>query len=120
MAKNNELGAWGEALAAELLRRKGFTIVQRNYRSRYGEIDLIVSGQGMLVFAEVKLRKTAEFGAGREFVDARKQERLRNTALLWLSENQTEAQPRFDVIEIYAPDGVRTARPRVCHLEDAF
>ncbi len=120
MAKNNALGAWGETIAAEVLRRKGFAIIGKNYRSRYGEIDLIAEGRGMLIFAEVKLRKTSLYGAAREFVDARKRERIKNTALLWLSEHETAAQPRFDVIEVYAPNGEATAWPKVCHLEDAF
>lgn len=120
MAKNDGIGAWGEAIAAEVLRRKGFSLCTRNYRSRYGEIDLIVQNAEYLVFVEVKLRKNSNYGAAREFVDARKQGRLRQTALLWLEEHETELQPRFDVIEIYAPDGMRTSRPAVRHIEDAF
>ena len=69
---------------------------------------------------EVKLRKSAEYGAAREFVDARKQERLRQTALLWLEGHETRLQPRFDVIEIYAPDGMATKQPVIRQLEDAF
>ena len=67
-----------------------------------------------------KLRKSAEHGAAREFVDARKQERLRQTALLWLEGHETCLQPRFDVIEIYAPDGMATKQPVIRQLEDAF
>ena len=73
-----------------------------------------------LVFCEVKLRKSANFAAAREFVDARKQQRLRTTALLYLSQHETPLQPRFDVIEIYAPDGTQTRRPQITHMEDAF
>ena len=73
-----------------------------------------------LVFCEVKLRKSADFAAAREFVDARKQQRLRTTALLYLSQHETPLQPRFDVIEIYAPDGTQTRRPQITHMEDAF
>ena len=56
----------------------------------------------------------------REFVDYRKQERLRTTAAFYLAEHETALQPRFDVIEIYAPDGVATRAPVINHLEDAF
>ena len=77
-------------------------------------------GGKFLIFAEVKLRKSAEYGAAREFVDARKQERLRQTALLWLEGHETRLQPRFDVIEIYAPDGMATKQPVIRQLEDAF
>ena len=94
------LGAWGEEIVAEALKTRGFAIIERNYRSRYGEIDIIAQNEDYLVFTEVKLRKSAYFGAAREFVDARKQERLRATAAMWLEEHETSLQPRFDVIEI--------------------
>ena len=73
-----------------------------------------------LVFAEVKLRKNADFARAAEFVDRRKQERIKTTALIYLSQYPTALQPRFDVIEIYAPEGMDTLRPRINHLEDAF
>ena len=87
---------------------------------RYGEIDIIARSDDYLVFAEVKLRKSAYFGAAREFVDLRKQERLRATASMWLEEHETSLQPRFDVIEIYAPDGMQTKCPQIRQIEDAF
>ena len=93
-------GPWGEALAAEYLRKKHYRIEAMNYRTRLGEIDIVASA--------------------REFVDARKQQRLRTTALLYLSQHETPLQPRFDVIEIYAPDGTQTRRPQITHMEDAF
>lgn len=107
-------------MAAEFLQKKHFKLVAMNYRCRFGEIDLIVSNRKYLVFVEVKLRKSDKFAAAREFVDFRKQERLRSTAELYLSQNPTRLQPRFDVIEIYAPDGMDTIRPVINHLEDAF
>ena len=113
-------GAWGEDCAAAYLRRHGYRILARNYSCRFGEIDIIASNRQYLVFCEVKLRKSANFAAAREFVDARKQQRLRTTALLYLSQHETPLQPRFDVIEIYAPDGTQTRRPQITHMEDAF
>lgn len=120
MARNNLLGPWGEQLAADYLRKKRYRIVACNYRCRLGEIDLICRDRRYLVFVEVKLRKNGAYGQAREFVGQKKQERLRATAALWLQENPTELQPRFDVIEIYAPDGIRTLKPEIVHLEDAF
>lgn len=120
MRRRDLLGPWGEALACEHLRRHGFRIVACNYRTRFGEIDIIAQNRSFLIFAEVKLRKTADFGAACEFVDARKQERLRQTALLWLEQHETALQPRFDVIEVYAPEGLGTRRPVIRQLEDAF
>ena len=113
-------GAWGEALAAEYLRRKRYKIEAAGYSCKFGEIDLIVSNRKYLVFVEVKLRKSANFAAAMEYVDRRKQDRLRTTASVFLSQNPTQLQPRFDVIEIYAPDGTATVRPEIRHLEDAF
>lgn len=120
MGRNNLVGAWGEAVAAEYLRKKRFKLVATGYRSRFGEIDLIVQNKQYLVFAEVKLRRSDRFAEAREFVDLHKQERLRATASLYLDEFPTELQPRFDVIEVYAPDGTATKRPVIIHLEDAF
>lgn len=120
MAKSKLSGAWGEALAAEYLRKKRYKIVASGFRSRFGEIDLIAQDKRYLVFVEVKLRKTADFAKAREYVDWRKQDKLRVTASVYLSENPTKLQPRFDVIEIYAPEGTATVRPEINHLEDAF
>jgi putative endonuclease len=90
------------------------------YRCRFGEIDLIVSDRKYLVFVEVKLRKSNQFADAREFVDLRKQEKLRTTASMYLSAFPTQLQPRFDVVEIYAPEGTATRYPEIHHLEDAF
>ncbi len=120
MAKSKLTGAWGEALAAEYLRKRGYQLVASGYRCRFGEIDLIVKDRKYLVFVEVKLRKSARFAQALEYVDGRKQDRLRTTASIYLSENPTSLQPRFDVVEIYAPEGIQTARPEIHHMEDAF
>ena len=120
MAKSKLAGAWGEALAAEYLRKKRYTVVAAGYRCRYGEIDLIVQDKRHLVFVEVKLRKSANFAAAMEYVDRYKQDRIRVTASMYLSQNPTKLQPRFDVIEIYAPDGTQTRHPEIRHMEDAF
>ena len=110
----------GEALAAAYLRKKHYRIVASGYRSRFGEIDLIAENRKYLVFVEVKLRKNDRFASAMEYVDYRKQNRIRTTAQVYLSENPTDLQPRFDVIEIYAPQGLETQKPEIHHLEDAF
>ena len=120
MGKNNDTGAWGEKLAASFLRRKRYRILATGYRCRFGEIDIIASYKNYLVFVEVKLRKSDRFAQAMEFVDGRKQSRLITTASFYLSENPTELQPRFDVIEVYAPEGMQTIHPQINHLEDAF
>ena len=120
MGRNNIAGAWGESLAAAYLQKKKYKVLASGYRCRFGEIDLIVTDKKHLVFVEVKLRKTNRFADAKEFVDYHKQNRLRTTAELYLSQNPTELLTRFDVIEIYAPQGIDTPKPAIHHLEDAF
>lgn len=120
MATSKLSGAWGEALAAEFLRKKHYKIVAAGYRSRFGEIDLIARYKQYLVFVEVKLRKNGDFAAAREYVNRAKQDRIRITASMYLSQNPTKLQPRFDVVEIYAPQGTMTDKVEITHLEDAF
>ena len=120
MGGNSPLGRWGEETAAAYLRRKWYRIVEKNYTTRFGEIDLIARNRRFLVFVEVKRRKNGAHGAARDFVTAAKQDRLRKTAELWLSEHPTLLQPRFDVIEVYAPQESETTKPKIVHLRDAF
>lgn len=120
MGINNLVGAWGEALAAKYLQKKHYKVLASQYRSRFGEIDLIVCDNEYIVFVEVKLRKSDKFARAADFVDTAKQNRIRTTASYYLSENETDLNSRFDVIEIYAPEGQRTRKPEIIHLEDAF
>ena len=120
MDRRNGIGAWGEDRAAKYLKKQGYRILERNYSCRWGEIDIIAADRRFLVFVEVKLRKSDAFARAAEFVDFRKQARLRSAAELWLSLHETEFQPRFDVVEIYAPEGEATKHPTINHLEDAF
>lgn len=114
------MGRWGEGLAAEDLRKRGYSIVAAGWRCRFGEIDLIAENGMFLCFVEVKLRKSAAYGQAGEFVDRRKQEKLRTAAQLYLTEHPTTLQPRFDVVEIYAPQGAATRRPEIKMIENAF
>lgn len=114
------LGSWGEDKAANYLRRRGYKILERNFSCRFGEIDIIASKGGYLAFVEVKLRKDAAFAQAREFVDRAKQKRIITAAELWLSRHDLDLQPRFDVIELYAPDGMKSRRIEINCIEDAF
>lgn len=113
------LGSWGEEQAARYLRRHGYSILNMNYLCRFGEIDIIAKKRKFVAFVEVKLRKNNNFAEAREFVTRAKQERIISTAGFWLMENETELQPRFDVIEIYAPDG-QNGKIKIEHIENAF
>ena len=113
-------GDWGEALAAEYLEARGCRIVEREWRCRFGEIDLIAEQEGALLFVEVKLRTNLRYGMPRESVTAKKQEKLRSAALLYLSMHGLDAPARFDVAEVYT-DARHSARStRIEYIENAF
>ena len=119
-AKARLLGQWGEEQVAEKLRRDGWTIVARNFRCRMGELDLVAKNSTFLAFVEVKLRKDDRFGLACEAVTASKQRKLRVAAQYYLMRHPTGLQPRFDVAEVYAPQGVRTETPDIYYIENAF
>jgi putative endonuclease len=114
------LGRWGEAAAAEYLKKQGYHLLAVGWQCRFGEIDLIMRDGSYLAFVEVKLRKSDSFAKAREFVTAAKQNRLRTTAEVYLSEHPAKLQPRFDVVEVYAPQGIHTAAPEIHHWINAF
>ena len=120
MNDQKERGNWGEDRAARYLRLHGYRIVERNFRCRQGEIDIIARKGEIIAFVEVKQRKNADFGEAREFVTYAKQRRIIAAAELWLLKTGSELQPRFDVIEVYAPEGTRTLFPEINHIENAF
>lgn len=113
-------GQWGEQQAAAYLKRCGYRIVGQNYVCRFGEIDVIAADRKYIVFVEVKLRSSDRFAPAREYVGAAKQARVRATASLWLSENETALQPRFDVIEIYGNETMNPKQLDIRHIENAF
>lgn len=114
------LGRWGESKVAEWLRKNGYKVIGAGYRCRFGEIDLIAIKGKFICFTEVKMRRNSEFAQAREFVDRHKQERLRLTAQHYLCEHSSELQPRFDVAEVYAPQGISTKDPKINYIENAF
>lgn len=113
-------GSLGEAVVIAWLRERGWNILEVNFRSRYGEIDLIAENGRYLAFVEVKLRRDGDFAAAREAVTRSKQRKLRATAEFYLQWHPTNLQPRFDVAEVYAPDGTATVEPEITYIEDAF
>lgn len=111
-------GYRGEEAVGAWLRERGWRIVERNFHSKFGEVDLIAEDGTFLAFVEVKLRRDEDFAAAREAVTLAKQRRLRMTAALYLQWHPTNLQPRFDVAEVYAPKGCQ--RPEINYLENAF
>ena len=114
-----ELGHWGEQQAARYLKLRAYKILDMNYRCRFGEIDIIAKRGKYIAFVEVKLRKNDDFAKAKEFVNYSKQQRIITTAQLYLQENPFDLQPRFDVIEIYAPNGAE-GKISIEHIENAF
>ncbi|MFI3250131.1 MAG: YraN family protein, partial [Eubacteriales bacterium] len=96
------------------------TILERNWRCRYGEIDLIAERGDQLVLVEVKLRKNKRFGNAYEAVDIHKQRKLTLAGESYLAEHPTPHQVRFDVVSLYAPQGMETEHPVIEYLENAF
>lgn len=110
------LGNKGEQKAAEYLKNKGYDIVICNFRTRYGEIDIIAKDKEVLVFAEVKLRSSQNYGRGLEAITSRKIEKIHQVAMEYIQSNyQSEPACRFDVIEI-----VNSNQMEILHIENAF
>lgn len=114
-----QLGAEGEKLAAKFLKRRGYKIVQRNYRCKLGEIDIIASRKGILIFVEVKTRTTEEFGQPQHAITPAKKNQISKAALSYIRENNLARQScQFDVIAIMFSSGSR--KPKIQHIENAF
>jgi putative endonuclease len=114
----HELGRRAEALARDRLAAADLLVVARNWRCRHGEIDLVATAPGLVVFCEVKARRSSAYGTPAAAVTPRKQARVRALAAAWLA---STAHPpscvRFDVIAVTWPRG---RPPVVEHLEGAF
>ena len=112
------LGESGEDLACRELRRRGYAILARRYRTRHGEIDIVAKDSETIVFVEVKLKTSAEFGTAAESVTRWKQRRVAAMAVDYLARNGQTMEPcRFDVVAIDALDG---AEPRITVYPGAF
>ncbi|MDR3628779.1 MAG: YraN family protein [Desulfocapsaceae bacterium] len=99
--RSGRFGRSGEEIAAAYLQREGYRILQRNYRQKCGEIDIIASDRGTLVFVEVKTRKDAAFGTPFEAVTRKKQRQIGRVAQEYLGRNNLFNTPaRFDVVSI--------------------
>lgn len=111
------LGRRGERLAARFLERAGLHVIERRFRLRCGEIDLIALDREWVVFIEVKTRRGRGFGAPAESVTPLKQRKLARTALAFLAGRGWLERPcRFDVVEVIA----RGKIPEIRHIQDAF
>ena len=99
--KNIELGKHGEDIAADYLINRGYSIITRNYRRRFGEVDIVARKDSTIVFVEVKTRRTTAFGTGFEAVDVRKQRQLTKIAQDYLCHHRLfDVNARFDVVAV--------------------
>jgi putative endonuclease len=112
----NTLGREGEDIALAFFRKKGYRIVEKNFRTVFGEIDIIARDRDVLVFIEVKTRADDSFGSPFEAVDRRKREKIRKVALCFMKKLKKEVPARFDVLSIESVGADR----RIEHKKDAF
>src|SRR6185503_15289947 len=116
-AARQAFGELGERIAERWLRRRGWKVVQRRFKSGHRDIDLVVERDGIVAFVEVKARQGAEFGGPVQAVNYRKRKQLERSALVWIDRNGRGAESyRFDVIGVLVDGAV----VRVCHVENAF
>lgn len=112
------LGNKGEDAAAAHLEQKGYAILERQYRTPAGEIDLIARDGKTLAFVEVKTRRNARYGLPSAAVGPEKQQRIVRSAMWYMSRRAGDEPPcRFDVVEVYAPPG---GEWKIRHIENAF
>jgi putative endonuclease len=106
MSGNRETGIFGENTACSYLQDSGYVILQRNFRTRFGEIDIVGKDGKYICFIEVKTRKSLNFGRPREAVDGFKQSRIKNIAQLFLAQKRiVNSSVRFDVVEVLLDEG---------------
>ena len=119
MSTTKTLGDLGETAVAVYLKQRGYALLERQWRCRFGELDLVARDrQGTICFVEVKLRSSVTHGLPREAVDARKRRRLLTAASCYLAARQTDAPCRFDVAEVYTDE--HHSVTKIEYLEDAF
>jgi len=116
MAEHNKLGKQGEKLAVDFLLKKGYNILETNYRYLKSEIDIIAKTEGTIVVVEVKTRSTPEFGDPQEFVKPKQIQSLVKAVNHYVEENDLDVEVRFDIVGIIQ----NKAGTRIEHLEDAF
>ena len=117
MDERKRRGDRGEAAVSAALEARGYRILARQYRCRWGELDLVAwDPAGILCFVEVKTRSPGAIAAARESVTPAKQRRLRAAAGYYLAEKELDCPCRFDVAEVWDSGGQR----RICYLSGAF
>ena len=125
MSYNNEnsklLGKLGEERVAKYLKSKGYIILKRNWRDRFGEVDIIAETPENIVFVEVKTRKEGAMLSGFEAVDEKKMRLIKNEAVMFTKRLNTDSQPRIDVAEVtYRENEDGKYEWKLIYLKSAF
>lgn len=115
---NRERGALGERFAVKYLRKQHYKILEKNYKCKLGEIDIIARDGGEIAFVEVKTRPDDPYVRGMYAVDRRKQEHILRTAAFYIAETGCRLQPRMDVIEVEL--GADNRLVSINHIKAAF
>ncbi len=113
-------GIAGEVIAARFLREKGYRVLSSNYRSRFGEIDIIAQDGRHIVFVEVKARSEQSMIMPREAVTESKQQKILRTAALYIRAYPSNLQPRFDVVEVWVSDKDPMVPLQIDHIISAY
>lgn len=114
-----QIGDFGENAAEEYLEAMDYEILERNFRLKFGEVDIIAENKGCIVFVEVKTRKSNMFGEPSEYVDRHKQERVKKAAACYA--DLVNSEVRFDVIEVfYEESNGKLFATKINHIENAF
>lgn len=120
MRESSVKGKNGETLIANYLKKQGYIVVERNFHSRFGEIDIIAENEQYILFVEVKMRKQDSLVNPAEAVDAVKQQKIMMTAEIYLSRAFCELQPRFDVAEVTVFETKGREEYKINYIENAF
>ena len=115
MAAHNELGKWGEDLAAAYLAKKGYEILERDWKSGHHDLDIIARDEDTLVIIEVKTRRNRLFGDPEEAIDYKKRMSLQSAINHYVKSHRTGRDIRFDIISIVGTIG---STPEIEHLKD--
>jgi len=118
MAEHNDTGTKGEELAAIYLKKKGYTILETNWRHRNMEADIIAINSGVMILVEVKTRTSNFFGEPETFVTKQKQGNLRKAANGYIQQKQLDLEVRFDIVSVLLDK--TSDQPKINHIEDAF
>jgi putative endonuclease len=117
MAQHNELGKWGESIAAKFLEEKGYHIVARDWKDNHKDIDIVAIDTDTLVFVEVKTRRNDYFLQPEQAVNGKKIKNITLAANKFVKMHQIDLQIRFDIISIVGTD---ESNCKINHIEDAF